>query len=269
MTKEKAAIFVDNSNIYKGMQSFGRELYKRGELKSDSYLRIRWDRVLEMLEEQNEGLDIFARHFFASLPPAADVTHMKTRPTEKEWEEMVKKSAQTGFYKLIQNPPFNFTLHAVPLKFAMVYCRNKIKQAYYRCQDAQGGEIRCSLKLDTDECYNCQKKFLFKYEKGVDVALSAHMILFVTRSNVNLDRVILVAGDGDFKESARYVRQEAGKDLQIVSWKKALSKDLEKIPNKETILLDDYWEDLCEVKSRPPIEEAPAIDEDIEEDESK
>ncbi len=267
MTKEKAAIFVDNSNVYKGMQAFGKSLFKKGELKPGQYLRILWDKTLEMLEGQNGELDIFARHFFASLPPAADVTYMKNRPTEDEWAQLVKKSAQTGFYKVIQNPPFNFTLHAVPLKFAMVNCRNKIKQAYYRCQDAQEGTIKCSLRLSTDECYNCENKFLFKYEKGVDVALSAHMILFVTKSNIHLDRVILVAGDGDYKESARYVRQEAGKDLQIVSWKKALSKDLEKIANKETIILDDYWKDLCEIRSKPPIE-APAVDEDVEEDDS-
>jgi uncharacterized LabA/DUF88 family protein len=179
----------------------------------------------------------------------------------------VKKSAQTGFYKAIQNPPFNFTLHAIPLKFAMVNCRNKIKQAYYRCRDAQGGTITCSLRLSTNECYQCKNKFLFKYEKGVDVALSAHMILFVTKSGLNLNRVILVAGDGDYKEAARYVRQEMGKDLQIVSWKRALSKDLEKIANKEAIILDDYWHELCEIRTKPPIDEMPAIDESIEDDE--
>lgn len=253
MTKEKAAIFIDNSNVYKGMQAFGNELYKRGEIKPGEYLRMKWDRVIEMLEKQNGGLDIFSRHFFASLPPAANVTYMKNRPSEEEWGKLVKMSAQTGFYKVIQDPPFNFTLHAVPLKFAMVNCRNKIKQAYYRCRDAQGGQIKCSLKLSTDECYKCENKFLFKYEKGVDVALSAHMILFVTKSNINLNRVILVAGDGDFKESARYVRQEVGKDLQIVSWRKALSRDLEKVGNKETVILDDHWKELCEIRSKPPL----------------
>lgn len=264
MTKEKAAIFLDNSNIYKGMVSFGKQLYKNGKLGERQYLRIRWDKLLEMLEDQNDGLDLFARHFFASLPPAADVTHMGRRPTEDEWNELVKKSAQSGFYKVIQNPPFNFTLHPIPLKFAMVYCRNKIKQSYYRCRDAQGGAIRCSLSLDPDECYDCRKQFLFKYEKGVDVALAAQMILF-SSSRTNLDRVILAAGDGDYIESARYVRKELGKDFQIVSWRKALSKDLEKLPNKETVFLDDYWEDLCEIKSRPPVEEAPAIEEEEEE----
>jgi hypothetical protein len=93
------------------------------------------------------------------------------------------------------------------------------------------------------------------------------MILFVTKSGLNLNRVILVAGDGDYKEAARYVRQEMGKDLQIVSWKRALSKDLEKIANKEAIILDDYWHELCEIRTKPPIDEMPAIDESIEDDE--
>lgn len=221
-----------------------------------------------MLEGQNGGLDIFARHFFASLPPAANVTYMKTRPTEEQWADLVKKSAQSGFYKAIQNPPFNFTVHAVPLKFAMVNWRNKIKQAYYRCCDSSKDRKRtCSLNLSLDECYKCKNKFLFKYEKGVDVALPAQMILFVTRNLSNLHRVILVAGDGDYKESARYIRQEAGKDLQIVSWRQSLSRDLEKLANKEIIMLDDHWEKLCEMRTKPSLEEAPAVEE-IEEDEN-
>lgn len=267
MAKEKAAMFVDNSNIFKGMQSFSKRLYKKKMLKKGQYLRMRWEELIKMLENQNDGIDLFARHFFASLPPAADVSKLHKRPTEKEWEQMIKKSAQSGFYRVIQNPPFNFTLHAVPLKFAMVNCRNKIKQAYYRCRDAQEGKIVCSLKLSPDKCYSCKHKFLFKYEKGVDVALSAQMILFITRSNVHLERVILVAGDGDYKEAARYIRQEVGKDLQIVSWRWALSKDLEKLGNKPNIILDDYWKRLCEIRKKPPIEEAPGVDEDVSEDE--
>ena len=73
MSLDKAAIFVDNSNIFKGMSSFSRVLVKSGGLKPDEFLRMRWDRLVTKLEQQDGGLDIFARHFFASLPPAADV----------------------------------------------------------------------------------------------------------------------------------------------------------------------------------------------------
>ena len=269
MPMEKGAMFVDNSNTFKGMQAFSRYLWKTGEIESGQYLRIRWNNLIEMLESQDGGVDIFARHFFASLPPAADVSKLRHRPTEDEWQELVRKSAQTGFYKLIQEPPYNFTLHAVPLRFAEVKCRIRMRQAYYKCLAAHSGELGCKLCLDPDECYNCEKQFLFKYEKGVDVALAAQLVIFggTTRATV-LDRVILVAGDGDYKEATRFIRQEVGKDIQIVSWRRALSGDLEKLANKKTLILDEHWQSLCEVRKKLPLDEIPATDEeDVQEEE--
>ena len=83
MSMDKAAIFIDNSNIFKGTQSFSHYLYKKGDLNKGQYLRVNWDRVISMLESQPDGLDIFARHFFASLPPAADVSRLKSCPPKK------------------------------------------------------------------------------------------------------------------------------------------------------------------------------------------
>lgn len=269
MAKEKAVMFVDNSNIFKGMQGFAKVLYKSKKIKVEQYLRMKWDKLLEMLESQNGGLDIFGRHFFASLPPAADVSKLKKRPTDEEWQALVKNSAQSGFYKVIQNPPFNFTLHGIPLRFAEVLCRTKSKQAYYRCRDAQGGKVACKLSLDLDECYHCKRTFLFKYEKGVDVALAAQLIIFGGFKSTNLDRVILVAGDGDYQEAIRYVRHEIGKDIQIVSWRKALSRELEKLANKPSIILDDHWETICELRSKPPLDESPAVDGELQENDEE
>lgn len=262
MSMDKAALFVDNSNVFKGMQSFSRHLVKIGDLKKGQYLRVKWEKVLEMLESQNGGLDIYARHFFASLPPAADVSRLKRRPTEQEWEEMIKKSAQSGFYKVIQNPPFNFTLHGIPLRFTEVRCSRRMRSAYYKCHDAKESRLECSLTLNPSECYKCNKRFLFKYEKGVDVALAAELLIFGGVNSSGLDRVILVAGDGDYKEAIRFVRRQVGKDVQIVSWQRALSNELEKISNKPTILLDNYWRNLCEIRKKPPLDEIPATDED-------
>ncbi len=263
MAKEKAALFVDNSNIFKGRQAFSNRLYREGTLKKGEYLRVRWDKLLLKLEQQDDGIDIYARHFFASLPPAADVSQLKQRPTEEEWDELVKRSAQTGFYKAIQDPPRNFTLHAVPLRFADIYCSRRIKQAYYRCREAQGGEIKCNLVVPTGECYDCEHKFIFKYEKGVDVSLAVQLVLFGGLKGSGLDRVILAAGDGDYQEALKYVRREVGKDVQIVTWRGALSRELGKLANKPTLFLDDYWRDLCEKKSSPPLDESPA---DVEPD---
>lgn len=264
MVAVKAAMFVDNSNIFKGMYSFSRSLIKTNKLKEGQYLRMRWDKLIQKLESQNDGLDIFARHFFASLPPAADVSKVRRQPTEEEWEQMVRKSAQSGFYKLIQNPPFNFTLHAVPLRFAEVNCHDRMLQAYFKCFHAYAENLQCKLSLDTDQCRSCTKKFLWKYEKGVDVALAAQLVIFGSSRESSLQQIILVAGDGDYQEATRFCRHELGKDIQIVSWRRSLSKKLLPLANKPTLYLDDIWQSVCEVRSKPPLEEIPAADEVVE-----
>jgi len=260
MAVEKAALFVDNSNIFKGMSSYAAALRKAGKLNAEQYLRVRWDVLLQYLEAQNGGIDIYARHFFASLPPAADVSKLRRLPSEKEWQEMVKKSAQAGFYRVIQNPPFNFTLHAVPLRFAKVRCGNWMRRAYYKCLNASDGSLGCSLSLNPDECYDCGRLFLYKYEKGVDVALAAQLVIFGSTKGTRMDRIILIAGDGDYKEAIRFCRQDLGKDVQLVSWRRALSGDLERYANKQCIILDDIWDKICEIRERPPLEEIPAAD---------
>jgi hypothetical protein len=122
--------------------------------------------------------------------------------------------------------------------------------------------LKCKLSLDLDECYHCGKKFLFKYEKGVDVALAAELVIFGGVKASALDRIILVAGDGDYQEAIRFVRREVGKDVQIVSWSRALSSHLAKLANKPTIAFDGHWRDLCEVRGEPPLDEIPATDEE-------
>lgn len=266
MPAEKAAMFVDNSNIFKGMHSFSRTLVRSGKLREGQYLRIRWDRLISNLEAQDGGLDIFARHFFASLPPAADVSRLDRRPTEEEWEQMVKDSAQSGFYKLIQSPPFNFTLHGVPLRFAEVGCRSRMRQAYFKCLAAHKGNLECDLQLDPQQCFDCKKRFLHKYEKGVDVALAAQLVIFASSRSSSVDRIILVAGDGDYQEATRFCRQDLGKDVQLVSWQRALSKELVKLANKNSVLLDDIWQSVCETRTKPPLDEIPAADEADETD---
>lgn len=260
MAVQKAAIFVDNSNVFKGAQGFSKYLVKKGELRQGQYLRIKWGNLLKALEAQNGGLDIYARHFFASLPPAADVSGLKTRPTEQQWAQMVKESAQSGFYKVVQNPPLNFTLHGIPLRFKEVHCRERMRYAYSKCIDSYGGKLQCGVVMDPETCYACDKLFLYKYEKGVDVALAAQLVIIGGQSS-GLDRIILMAGDGDYKQALHYVRRDVGRDVQLVSWRRPLSGELRKLANKAALILDDHWKELCEVRAKPPLDEMPAIDE--------
>ena len=174
---------------------------------------------------------------------------------------MVKESSQSGFYKIIQDSPFNFTLHGVPLRFSESSCGRQMRTAYYKCSGTSRQVPACLASVDPESCFKCKRRFLRKYEKGVDVALASQLVIFSGTKASNLNRIILVAGDGDYKEALRFARQEIGRDAQVVSWRAALSAELVKLSNKPVVILDDCWEEVCEVRSRPPLEEIPATDE--------
>ncbi len=52
-----------------------------------------------------------------------------------------------------------------------------------------------------------------------------------------------------------------GRDLQIVSWRGSLSGDLEKLANKQTIVLDECWRSVCEIRRSPELDEGLPPDE--------
>lgn len=259
MAKKKAALFVDNSNIFKGREAFSRELYHQGKLKKGEFLRVVWDKLISSLEQQEGGIEILPRHFFASIGPSSDdLKKLTHRPTEEEWLELVRQSTnRTAFFEIIQR---KFNLHIIPLHFAYPYCRDRILQAYYACGKAQAGHIKCGLKVNVDDCKKCRRKFLFQYEKGVDVALAVQLVLACQKDS-GLDQIILASGDGDYKDALSYVRNVAGIDVQLVVWRQSLSAELIKLANKPTVFLDDNWTELCEKKKLRPL--AKGID-DIE-----
>ncbi len=232
MIQEKAAIFIDNSNIFKGILKFSK-MQGKG-------LRFRWDKLIEMLEAQEPGLDVYSRHFFASLP-ASDASKVRNRPIEDQ-------SAQVGFYKAIQEPPLNFQLHGIPLKNRQKLCRSAMIHAFNKCRDAHNGYLMCKCRIDIEECKACTVKYQESYEKGVDVALATQLIISCSMNSTVPHRIILVSGDGDYIEAVRHARQVLGKNVQIVSWKFAFSRELEKVANKPTLYIEDHWETLCEEK---------------------
>lgn len=269
MPKEKAVIFVDNSNIFYGMERFSRSLRQQGKIGSDEVLRISWRTLLDFLEREFGERDIFARHFFASIPPRGDVERIDRYPTEEEWQEIIRQLAQSEFYRTIQAKPCSFQLHPIPLRRADVFCRVVMRPAVKKCLGASGGEWQCGAHVDLDECKICNKKYLKTWEKGLDVALSVELVKFVTSSTA-LETVIIASGDGDYKEAASYARRERGKNVQIVSWASALAPDLEEIANKPTVILEERWDVLCfrrayrEVRDEVPVEVAEELEEEEE-----
>jgi hypothetical protein len=53
---------------------------------------------------------------------------------------MVEKSAQSGFYKVLQNPPFDFTLHAIPLRLAGVSRHNGMRPTLWLMPNKDKGK---------------------------------------------------------------------------------------------------------------------------------
>lgn len=251
MIKEKAAIFIDNSNIFKGIMAHTRRLQINGKLENGKSLRFRWDKMIEMLEAQDSGIDIYSRHFFASQHNT-DTSKFSNRPTEEQ-------SAQSGFYKAIQEPPLNFQLHGISLKNRMKRCGPIMTHTFRKCLEANNGNLNCGCKVNSDECKDCKVAYKEFYEKGVDVALATQLIISCSMNSTVPHRIILVSGDGDYIEAVRYVRQVLGKNVQLVSWSFALSYDLKKVANKQTIYLDDHWKQLCDERERPQTEEIATV----------
>lgn len=253
MARTKAALFVDNADLFRGMQSLSRYLVKTGELVPGQYLRMRLENLIGLLEEQ--GVDLFARHFFATVPPLAYLNRLQRLPTDAEWEEMVSKAVQNGFFKIIQGPPFNFQLHAVPVKLYEVPCGSELRRAWYRCQDA-AGEDGCGQKLDLDYCAECRERYLIKEEKGVDATLAAQLAFFAARTP-RLEQVTLVAGKEEYAGIVRFLRRELGLDVRVACWRRVLSGSLEREANLPSLILDGQWKTVCEARmKRTPEDEA-------------
>jgi len=220
-------------------------------------LHLDWLKTLSFLEKEYGPRDIFARHFFATLPPAPIVANLRQIPTEDEWKKLVEQSTQEGFYKKIQEKPFNFKLHWVPLKRARVECKWQMLRANKLCIGAGVGHLPCKNQINPKECEECTKTYLRQYEKGLDVDLSVEIIRFVVYHGAAVHTIIIAAGDGDYKKAAEYIRTESGKEVQIVSWSDALAKDLRDLGTQPVAILDDLWEKLCYITTEKDVKEIP------------
>lgn len=80
MATEKAAVFVDNSNIFFGMKSFSRYLMGKSRLRPEQYIRIRWDKLVQFLETQNGGLDLFVRRGRTTISFCGGIGYVYFRP---------------------------------------------------------------------------------------------------------------------------------------------------------------------------------------------
>lgn len=85
-------------------------------------------------------------------------------------------------------------------------------------------------------CSKCNNNDVTSAEKGVDVGLATKMLILGV--NKAYETAILVAGDRDYLETVKFIKN-LGLRVEIVSWKGALSPDLESESSSSVILLDN------------------------------
>jgi uncharacterized LabA/DUF88 family protein len=77
----------------------------------------------------------------------------------------------------------------------------------------------------------------------VDVAIAVKLIHFAQMPNVK--SISLFAGDRDFYDAIEYVQETFLKPVQILAFKDNVTHRFEEHLNIEVILLNSYWETIC------------------------
>ena len=98
--------------------------------------------------------------------------------------------------------------------------------------------VQLQLKKRTITCPGCGENRQIYVEKGVDVAITTHMLKFLY--NNAYDTAILISGDGDLSGVAQEIRRY-GRKVIVISFREAMSGSLDQVSNK-TIYLDDIAE---------------------------
>ena len=92
------------------------------------------------------------------------------------------------------------------------------------------------LGQKTVRCSKCGHTETVKAEKGIDVGVATKMLSLA--ANRAFDTAILIAGDGDFLETVRFVKNQ-GLRVEIVGWRGAVAQQLEAESSAAVLYLDD------------------------------
>ncbi len=97
------------------------------------------------------------------------------------------------------------------------------------------------LKDVHNSCPNCHHHFERQVQKGVDVGIATLLIKLATQNQY--DRLLLVAGDGDFEDAISYVKEELHKEIWMAGFNHTISADLQSYSNN-VIWIDEMWDDV-------------------------
>ena len=99
-------------------------------------------------------------------------------------------------------------------------------------------ELHCS-------CPSCGHQFERQVQKGVDVGIATLIVKLASQNKY--DRLLLLAGDGDFEDAIDYVKSELHKEIWIAGYQGSVSADLQSYSD-HMIWLSDFWKDFAKVE---------------------
>ncbi len=97
-----------------------------------------------------------------------------------------------------------------------------------------------ALKTIRTTCASCGTPGTRLVQKGVDVGIATLSIRLAVQERY--DRLILCAGDGDFKDALGYVK-DLGKEIWLAGFNRTISADLQALAAR-VIWLDQLWESI-------------------------
>eukprot|EP00357_Protocruzia_adherens_P018647 CAMPEP_0114982122 /NCGR_PEP_ID=MMETSP0216-20121206/5920_1 /TAXON_ID=223996 /ORGANISM="Protocruzia adherens, Strain Boccale" /LENGTH=422 /DNA_ID=CAMNT_0002343861 /DNA_START=294 /DNA_END=1562 /DNA_ORIENTATION=- len=94
------------------------------------------------------------------------------------------------------------------------------------------------------KCPNCSHQFSRRVQAEVDVAIASKIVY--DHCKERFDNLILIAGDGDFKEALDKVRNDdSNKRVYILAWRRSISPKLQEKASRNCVLyFDDHWNDF-------------------------
>lgn len=101
------------------------------------------------------------------------------------------------------------------------------------------------------QCPQCSNHSTRSVQKGVDVGIATLIVKLAAQGRY--ERLILLAGDGDFEDAIDYVKSELHREIWIAGFSDSVSSDLQSYSDR-VIWLSDIWHDI----ERAPKAHSPA-----------
>lgn len=90
-------------------------------------------------------------------------------------------------------------------------------------------------------CPKCSEHFDRPVQKGVDVGIATLIIKLASQNRY--DRLMLLAGDGDFEDAIDYVKSELHKEVWIAGFPDSVSADLQSYSDN-VLWISDFWPEV-------------------------